>query len=316
MVKTESMGKYSPLDHVTILLATYNGAQYLSEQLESIRSQSHKNWHILASDDGSTDATYDILRSFSKSCPLEILQGPKQGYVRNFLHLLSTHFNDGGAVAFCDQDDVWLPEKLEVALQYLSKVPKNQPALYCNRRIIWESQHNTQRSTKAYLRRPSFENALTENIAPGNTIVLNGAAAELARQLAPTAGRVFAHDWWLYLLVSGAGGAVFYDPDPHILYRQHAGNVIGAGEKFGQNLQNKIGVWKGVFKKRLHENVKAMQEISQYLTVENQLCLSLFSQALQAPIHERLTLLHRSGIYRQGRVSGFTFWSAACLGKL
>jgi len=307
-------------DAVTILLGTYNGARYLPEQLESIAAQDHKNWRILASDDASTDGTADILRAFGDAHPLTILKGPGRGHVGNFLHLLTSLPEgaqaDGAAVAFCDQDDIWLPEKLTVAVEWLAKVPKGQPALYCSRRLIWDPIRESRRPSLAYTRPPAFANACVENIAPGNTIVLNPAAAQLARDLAATAQDIYAHDWWLYLLITGVGGQVLYDPEPHLLYRQHDDNAIGAGEQLSRGLRNKGAVWRGAFADRVGRNIAAMQKVAAHLTPENQQILELFAQARHAPLPQRLGLLRQAGVYRQGRLSGLTFWGAACLGKV
>jgi glycosyltransferase involved in cell wall biosynthesis len=314
------MQKAKGADTVTILMGTYNGGHHLADQLTSIAEQSFTNWQVLASDDASSDTTPDILDDFAKRHPLTCIAGPRQGYVANFLHLL-TALPEGPqktttAVAFCDQDDIWLPEKLRVALNALAQVPADKPALYCSRRLVWNPENDTRRPSLGYLRSPSFANACVENIAPGNTIVLNDAAAKIARALAPTAMDVFAHDWWLYLLITGIGGQILYDPEPQLLYRQHENNAIGAGEQFGQGLRNKAAVLRGAFADRVGRNMAAMQKISQHLTPENQRCLAVFEQARHAPFWRRLALLRQAGVYRQGRLSGLTFWGAACLGKI
>lgn len=314
------MQKIGRPDAVTILLPTYNGVRYLPEQLESIASQTHKNWQILASDDASTDGTADILRAFGRAHPLTILDGPGQGHVGNFLHLLMSvpqgENANGNAVAFCDQDDIWLPNKLTVALDWLSQVPKDQPALYCSSRLIWDPIRNSRQPSLTYARAPTFANACVENIAPGNTIVLNVAAAQLACILAETAQGIYAHDWWLYLLITGVGGQVLYDPEPHLLYRQHDSNAIGAGEQISRGLRNKGAVWRGAFADRVGRNIAAMQKVSDRLTPENQQILKLFAQARHAPLLQRIDLLRKAGVYRQQWLSGLTFWGAACLGKV
>lgn len=314
------MQKSGPSDTVTILLGTYNGAQYLPEQLQSIADQTHRNWQLLASDDASTDGTTDILDDFGRMYPVTRLTGPGRGHLDNFLHLLASlpegASQHGTAVAFCDQDDVWLPEKIAVALDWVAQVPSDQPALYCSSRLIWDPKRDLRQPSLAYRRPPAFANACVENIAPGNTIVLNPAAAQLAQRFGPTAANVYAHDWWLYLLITGVGGHVFYDPEPHILYRQHDSNAIGAGEQFSRSIRNKGAVWRGAFADRVGRNIDAMQQIAAHLTPENQQCLSLFAQARQASLPRRLGLMHEAGLYRQGRLSGLTFWGAACLGKV
>ena len=99
---------------VAILLCTYNGAQFLAEQLDSLEAQVHQNWVVIASDDGSTDQTLEILRQYqAKWSPrkLTIRSGPQKGFCQNFLSLTADPEIRADYYAFCDQDDVWLPNK-------------------------------------------------------------------------------------------------------------------------------------------------------------------------------------------------------------
>lgn len=99
---------------IAVLLATYQGARYLQAQLDSLAGQSHDDWRLIASDDGSTDGTRDILRRFAADHPnreITLVNGPRRGATQNFLHLIS-YLRDGEALAYCDQDDVWLPDRL------------------------------------------------------------------------------------------------------------------------------------------------------------------------------------------------------------
>lgn len=104
---------------VAILLCTYNGARFLAEQLESLEYQTHQNWVVIASDDGSTDLTLEILQQYQAKWPsgkLTIRGGPQKGFSQNFLSLACDPEIKANYYAFCDQDDVWLPEKLEIAV--------------------------------------------------------------------------------------------------------------------------------------------------------------------------------------------------------
>ena len=122
---------------VAILLCTFNGGRFLSEQLDSLEAQSHQNWLLIASDDGSTDQTLKILRQYQKKWPqgkLIIRSGPQKGVCQNFLSLACDPELQADYSAFCDQDDVWLPEKLSIALL---TIIANQniyvPFVYCGR---------------------------------------------------------------------------------------------------------------------------------------------------------------------------------------
>ncbi|WP_246175796.1 glycosyltransferase family 2 protein [Roseovarius bejariae] len=301
---------------VTILLGVRNGETHLTEQLNSIARQTNADWTLIVSDDQSSDGSQNILQRFATDHPVTVLNGPGEGFVRNFMHLIKALPGDPSYVAFCDQDDVWLPDKLASGMDALRQIPSGVPALYCSRRIVWNPKIDSRRLSLAYDRPPSFANACIENIAPANTILLNRTAAQLARETAESGEKVFAHDWWLYLLITGVGGKVVYDPEPHVLYRQHTGNQIGAGEQIGRRLKNKLAVLRGSYAERMNRNIAALEDIADHLTPENRQCLALLSEARKAPLMRRLTLLRQAGVYRQGRASMLSFWGAACLGKI
>lgn len=110
---------YIEKNRVAILLATYNGERFLAAQLESLVHQTHQNWFLIASDDGSSDGTIKILKHYQERWPqgkLIIRRGPQGGYCKNFLTLACDKSVLADFYAFCDQDDVWLPEKLTVAI--------------------------------------------------------------------------------------------------------------------------------------------------------------------------------------------------------
>ena len=131
---------------------------------------------------------------------------------------------DTDYAAFCDQDDVWLPDKLSSAVEALQGV--EGPGLYCCAvRLVIQSLPDIKVHRRC-VRGPSFENALVENIATGCTIVLNRAAIDLLASRSPRA--LLMHDAWCYLVLAGCGRVV-YDPRPHVLYRLHASNTIGVG---------------------------------------------------------------------------------------
>jgi glycosyltransferase involved in cell wall biosynthesis len=300
---------------VTILMAVHNGAAHLPEQLDSLARQTGVNWQLIASDDASTDDSRAILQAFSQRHPVRVVSGPGKGFVRNFMSLLAM-CDTGGAVALADQDDVWFPDKLSRAISRLSAEPAEVPALYCSRRLNWQPETDRRHPSRHYRRAPSFANALVENIAAGNTIVLNGAAARLARQTAAMAWNVPYHDWWLYLLMSGAGGRVIHDPVPGLLYRRHASNVLGPGEGLGGGLRVNLDVARGGFAARVDQNLAALNAVADYLTPQNRDRLAAFAEARQAGVIRRLHLMRRAGVYRQGLLAGLGFWGAVCLGRV
>ena len=212
-------------ERVQVLLSTYNGAKYIGPQLKSLAGQTYDNVFIRFRDDGSTDATVDILKNFIKSYPkADFTQGANIGAVKSFFELLKLSSEDSSYFAFCDQDDIWEKDKISRAVEHLNKFPQEKPALYfCRLNIVDESLNHIAYSPIPS-RKPSFENALVENIATGATVVINKAARDLVLRRLPENAPI--HDWWLYIAVSAFGEIVF-DEKPLIKYRQHGANAIG-----------------------------------------------------------------------------------------
>jgi glycosyltransferase involved in cell wall biosynthesis len=212
-------------------MATRNGAAHLRQQLESLLAQSHGDWTLWVSDDGSTDGTRSILRTFAEAHPgrlARLVEGPRAGTAaRNFLSLLCHPDLPAGAVALADQDDVWLRGKLARALRRMVDVPAGRPCLYAAESLLTDEALVRFARSREPAARPGFGNALVQNLFGGHSTVLNGPALALVRTAGVPEGVAY-HDWWLYQLVSGAGGDCRLDPLPVVLYRQHGDNHIGA----------------------------------------------------------------------------------------
>ncbi len=284
-------------DPITVLMATCNGAAYLEQQLRSITIQSRPPTQMIISDDGSTDETPDILARFINSAPfpVTVITGPQKGVAQNMLALQA--LAPQGYVAFADQDDVWMPDKLSRAVAALSKTPASRPALYTARRIITDADMNPRGITKPPHRGTGFANALVQNIAPGNTIMLNPAALALAQSAArdlQTRTPRF-HDWWLYQLVTGTGGEIVFDQTPAVYYRQHKGNYLGAGKGIVKKLNRLKAAFDGTYHKWLLEQALALECSSTRLTEESHNRLALFLQTLKGTHNFR----HPLQVYRQ-----------------
>lgn len=215
---------------VLILLSTYNGKKYLSEQIESVLHQQGVDVSILARDDGSKDCSVDILRRYSGIEEIEVIEGSNIGVVGSFFRLMREAVTrDFDYFAFCDQDDVWMNDKLKVAVDILSG-HKDGPALYMGAfQMVDENLHPIPTNFS----RPniSVEGAFASNCATGCTMVFNKKLLEKA--LLANYDDALMHDYWVYMVSLLTGGYVYYDETPHIYYRQHSNNVIGGkGENF------------------------------------------------------------------------------------
>lgn len=289
------------LPKVAILLCTYHGQRYLAEQLDSFETQSHSNWEVWASDDGSKDGTLAILEAYQERWSVDRLfihSGPAKGFAANFLSLTCKANIDADYYAYSDQDDVWEQDRLRRALDWLKIVPPDVPALYLSRtRYIYKDGSNLGFSTH-FKKPPSFQNALVQSIAGGNTMVFNQAARSLLAKT-PSSTKIASHDWWVYMLVSGCGGRVFYDSFPGVRYRQHGSNVAGQNTTVLAKLSRAKGLFAGKFKKWNQTNLSALNEMMPYLTNENRRTLALFSKARSGLFFSRIYNFYRSGVYRQ-----------------
>jgi glycosyltransferase involved in cell wall biosynthesis len=306
------------LPKVAILLCTYRGQQFLSEQLDSFASQSYTNWEVWASDDGSEDDTYHILKTYKNKWPagrLSIHFGPAEGFAANFLSLTCKTSIEATFYAYSDQDDVWEVDKLTRAVQWLESVSEDVPALYCSRTRLVDEGNNEIGMSPLFTRPPSFGNALMQNIGGGNTMVFNNAARGLLREAGQNPP-IITHDWWAYLVVTGCGGKVYYDRTPTLRYRQHNGNLVGANFSWPARFKRIRMLFMGVFKELNDSNIAALCALECKLTPENKEILRRFAQARSMSLFPRLIGIVRSGVYRQTLLSNFGLAVAAIFRKV
>lgn len=305
---------------LAILMATYQGEAWLRPQLDSFSAQTRRPDLILCSDDGSTDATGSILGAFAtetRDLPVCRLDGPRAGAAANFLSLIARTPAGVDQVAFGDQDDVWLPGKLARACDCLEEVDANVPALYCGRINVCDADLVTYRITRVPPRGPSFRNALTQNIATGHTIVLNRAALGLAQAAVARGCRAVVHDWWLYQLVTGAGGRILFDEGaPQVLYRQHGTNLIGINSGFRAQVQRLGRLCDGTYGTWNAINLDSLSRVLDLLTPENVDLVSTFAAARCSGSVERIQAIRRMGLHRQGKTGQASLYAAALLGKI
>ena len=302
---------------VAVLMCTRDGAAFLADQLASLARQTHENWFLIVSDDGSRDATRDIIARFAaeQTQPVLVRNGPERGVTANFLSLARDPGIDADYFAFSDQDDVWHADKLARALAWLVTVPGDRPALYCGRTELMTVDGRSYGLSPLFSRRPSFRNALVQNLAGGNTMVFNRAAKALLEDAG--ALEVVLHDWWLYQLVSAAGGATYYDHRAALKYRQHPDNVIGSNQGWRARLARLRAMLGGRFRTWNDINVAALRRVPAHvMTPGNRAVLELFAKARTAPLPRRLADLRRSGVYRQTVLGNLGLFAAALVGKM
>lgn len=313
-------GRVSKGTEVTILMGVYNGGPYLAEQLDSIAKQSHGQWRLIASDDGSTDSSREVLARFAarfEQGRVEIRQGPNCGFAQNYLAMIRSLGPTPGWIAFADQDDVWLPHRLSSGVEALSRHLAPRGAIHCSRSFITRQDLSEPRLSARRPKQPSFRNALVQNIASGNTILANPIAAELIVSATRQIETVVAHDWWVYQIVTGGGGAVIHEDTPGILYRQHDENAIGANDSVRARVHRIKMMLSGKFREWNDINLMALEQVSEFLTPEARALVKGMAQLRRDPSpRSRLVALRKLGLYRQTIPSQIALHVSAALGKI
>ena len=230
---------------VAVLLSTYNGEKYLAEQLDSLLKQSYKNLTVVIRDDGSRDGTLDVIHSYLERFPDTFhwieSDGQNLGAGGSFSFLMQyvlEHKIELGLekayMMFCDQDDVWIDNKIELEMQSMLAAEAgnaNTPVLvHSDLKVVSDSRSPTAGSFMRYqgleAARNRFGQILLCNIATGCTVLIN---EPLAARSLPVPPEAIMHDWWLALVAAAFGKMILVDR-PLVEYRQHDSNTLGAVE--------------------------------------------------------------------------------------
>lgn len=211
---------------VNILMSTYNGEKFVAEQIESIQKQTFQDWNLIIRDDGSTDKTCEIADRFiSADSRIRLIRAENLGVIQSFFELVKMETAD--FYFFADQDDYWLPEKLEIMLNEAQKHDNNRPVMYYTDLKVVDKQltvlSESMIKSQSGHANTQLVQELTENTVTGCTSMINHALATLWE----STNNVIMHDWYLALLATAIGKLV-YIAYPTVLYRQHENNVLGA----------------------------------------------------------------------------------------
>ena len=219
---------------ISILMGTHNGEKYLQAQLDSLLNQTYNDFTLWISDDASTDKTWDILHAYANLHPDKIKITRKEkntGNAKyNFLSMMTQIKDD--YVMLCDQDDVWLPQKIEKTLAKMQETEKQHPGtpilVRTDMKVVDRDLKTINLSYRKAMcsnfNRTGFNQVLIQNSFAGCTAMYNRPLAEIINQ---EPDYCIMHDWWLELVASAFGRITQVD-EPTILYRQHGENEIGA----------------------------------------------------------------------------------------
>ena len=223
---------------VEILMSTYNGERFISEQLDSIVNQT-VSAHITVRDDGSTDSTLDIIKKYND---ISLIKGSNVGSTESFLRLIEVA-PENDYYAFCDQDDLWDQDKLECAINMLDKY-NSIPAIYSsNTRFVDKELVFIKNEEKKP--RIDLGSAIVKNYATGCTVVFNGLLMNELKKKHPDS--ISYHDWWANLVCLSVGGVSLFDMTPHISYRQHGDNSVGGNESLLKKWNHRLKRFKSPY---------------------------------------------------------------------
>lgn len=284
---------------VNILMSTYNGQQFLAEQIRSIQDQSYTDWTLFIRDDGSSDNTKEILKDFEhQDSRIHLIDSDKSdnlGVIKSF-HKLVNH-DRADYYFFSDQDDVWLPNKLELSLKeaqnYLADLPL---MVYMDLKVVNQDlEIMTESMVKSQSHHANTElvQELTENTVTGGVAMINHALAEMWQET----DDILMHDWYLALLASAFGNLVFID-QPGELYRQHSDNVLGA-----RTLSKRFKKWIrphilfAVYWDLIKNSQKQARHLLQMpLSQSNRELIEAFVTIMDKPMLERFRILRKYGL--------------------
>lgn len=300
-------------EEIAILLATYNGEKYLAEQLDSLLNQSFHNWCLYVHDDGSKDRTVSILKEYAARYPDKIIliDAPSTGGAKNnFLFLLN--IVDAPYFMFCDQDDVWLPEKIEKTYRWMKAVEQDKPALvFTDLQVVDQDGKviapRMSEYQKLNMKKNRVEDFLTENVVTGCTVMINRQLADLARK-ASDPSRIIMHDWW-FAIVAARFGVISCLDEPLILYRQHGINTIGAKKLGIHYIIERLSHGKDV-RNALNATRAQAQHVSEVFSLPPDDVITQYGNIAEKKKLERQLFYAQNHIYKSGlaRNIGFILW--------
>lgn len=285
---------------IQILLPTCNSGSFLGEQLNSIEQQNWPRIDVLASDDLSTDGTIERLHLWQRRWRkgrFEILAGPAAGFAENYRRLVLAASDEVDYVSFCDHDDIWACDKVKTSIDALA-VDRTYPGLFCSPTTLIDAVGRVIGASPRFRKQPSFQNALVQNIASGNTMTFNRAGFAVLREAASRTSFPF-HDWFAYQILTGAGGRILYGADPKVWYRQHRDNAFGISLGVGSWVRRIRRLTSGRMGEATDANIAALMACIDLLTPDARHTLARFAESRSGSVVARLRRLRLSGVYRQ-----------------
>lgn len=308
---------------IDILLSTYNGEAFLKEQLDSILNQTYKDFKLIIRDDGSSDSTVDIIMDYVRTYPSEIIyinngdagrnNGGNEnekwhlGFNLSYNELLK--YSTSGYIMFSDQDDVWLPKKIEISIERIKELEKRFPdkpiLVHSDLTVVNKDLETINSSFFKHIRINPSKNSLNrlimQNTVTGCATIINKNLVNLAM---PLGEEVFFYDYW-FALVARLFGVIDVINEPLILYRQHGSNVIGAGADNMRKLLKKIGIIKDLYRQgcllyKRYYNYNGYNDNDKGLKSNDKMILKSFIEIGSANIIKKTYIIFKYKFLRQG----------------
>ncbi|MGT2711570.1 glycosyltransferase family 2 protein [Streptococcus oriscaviae] len=297
---------------VNILLSTYNGERFLAEQIKSIQEQTYSDWTLLIRDDGSKDQTREIIQNFvTQDERIRFINADEVvnlGVIKSFYTLL--HYEEADYYFFSDQDDIWLPDKLQTSLDQAQHYSNQEPLMiYMDLKVVnqdLEVMTESMIRTQSHHANTELVQELTENTVTGGVSMINHALAELWTQTED----IIMHDWYLALLATAFGKLVYIDQAGE-LYRQHTDNVLGA-----RTLSKRVQKWirPHILFSIYWDLIKNSQKQAKYLLemplkAEDRELIEAFITIMDKSFLDRIRTLKKYGLRKNKAFHTFVFSS-------
>lgn len=300
------------MNEVSIIMASYQGEKYISEQLKSFIKSNYQDWNLLICDDGSSDSTIDIIKKYVSLYPEKIrlhMNRNNLGFVKNFFGglMLASGMPQTSAkyYMFSDQDDVWLADKMDKMVNRMKKMEKkhgeNCPLLIFSDALIVDDNLNILRasyhkSQKLNVRNLDLPHMLMENKCSGCMMMVNSALVKKMKQI-PEHARY--HDWWL-ALIAASFGHISYINQTTVMYRQHENNIVGNQDKkeYLKNRLRNLNKQKDTLRASRHQAEEFLNIYGEELTRQNKEIIRTFSRLHKVSWFRRRIDLFRYGYFK------------------
>ncbi len=296
---------------IKVILCTFNNFVYLKQQIDSILNQKKVETFIEIFDDSPKEKNKELEEIISgfPNDRVKISPGTKTSYADNFLYSLINSDSSFPYYAFSDQDDVWEEWKIFNSISKMKKFEK-VPCLYGSRTIITDEDNNKIGESKNFYRPKKFENAIVQNVAGGNTMLINKPLKLFIEKINLEKELIVSHDWTLYQIVTGSNFKFIYDNAFSVRYRQHGGNQVGSNLSISQIFKRANSLLNGDFKNWNTRNLLFLQRNREFLSDTNKSVLDAAIQIRNSNGFYGVFLLIKSGIYRQKWYENFGLFMA------